>query len=279
MSPRLLRLDAELVRRGLARSREHASELVRSGRVTVNGTIAGKPATGVGTDVPIVVREASDDPGYVSRGGHKLAGALATFQPQGLQVNGRRCLDAGASTGGFTDVLLRAGAGEVVAVDVGYGQLAWSLSQDPRVTVVDRTNIREIDLTTIGRPVDLVVGDLSFISLLLVLEPLISVTSVEGDLVLMVKPQFEVGKERVGKGGVVRDLSLRTDAVATVAARAAALGWGAQSVITSPLPGPSGNVEFFLWLTSAPAVIGAREIDLEVQRSSALGVAKEKAQR
>lgn len=279
MSRRLLRLDAELVRRGLARSRDHASELIRSGRVTVSGTTATKPATGVGTDVPIVVREVNDDPGYVSRGGHKLAGALAAFGSQGLVVAGRRCLDAGASTGGFTDVLLRAGAEEVVAVDVGYGQLAWTLSQDPRVRVHDRTNIREITLATIGQPVDLVVGDLSFISLLLVLEPLINLTRLDGDLVLMVKPQFEVGKDRVGKGGVVRDLSLRAEAVANVAERASTHGWGARGVVTSPLPGPSGNVEFFLWLRAGPAVVGEVEIHGEVQSSSGLGVAAEKAQR
>ncbi len=160
------------------------------------------------TDVALVVSVDPDIPGgeeYVSRGGHKLAGALAAFEPLGLAVAGRRCLDAGASTGGFTDVLLRHGAREVVAVDVGYGQLAWRLRQDERVEVHDRTNVRELDLALIGEPVDLVVGDLSFISLRLVLDALIGVTSEDGDLVLMVKPQFEVGRSRVGKGGVVRE--------------------------------------------------------------------------
>ena len=145
MPPRRLRLDAELVRRGLARSREHASELIAAGRVSVSGAVATKPATGVTTDADLVVREDPDRPDYASRGGHKLAGALAAFGAAGLVVAGRRCLDAGASTGGFTDVLLRAGRGEVVAVDVGYGQLAWSLRHDPRVTVHDRTNVRELD--------------------------------------------------------------------------------------------------------------------------------------
>ena len=158
--PRRLRLDAELVRRGLARSREHAAELIAAGRVSVSGAVAGKPATGVTTDVAIVVREDPDRPDYVSRGGHKLAGALAAFGPQGLEVAGRRCLDAGASTGGFTDVLLRAGAAEVVAVDVGYGQLAWPLRQDDRVTVLDRTNVRDLTVEVLGGPVDVVVGDL-----------------------------------------------------------------------------------------------------------------------
>ena len=260
MPPRRLRLDAELVRRGLARSREHAAELVTSGRVTVSRATATKPATQVTTDVAIVVAEDPDRPDYVSRGGHKLAGALAAFAPLGLSVAGRRCLDAGASTGGFTDVLLRAGAREVVAVDVGYGQLAWSLQSDARVQVHDRTNIRAITTELIGGPVDVVVGDLSFISLALVLEPLVNVTSTDGDLVLMVKPQFEVGKDRVGKGGVVRDPELRAEAVAAVAARALALGWGARAVTTSPLPGPSGNVEFFLWLRRGPAEVTEDDI-------------------
>jgi 23S rRNA (cytidine1920-2'-O)/16S rRNA (cytidine1409-2'-O)-methyltransferase len=263
--PRRLRLDAELVRRGLARSREHAAELVTAGRVTVSGATATKPATQVTTDVAIVVAEDPDRPDYVSRGGHKLAGALAAFEPMGLSVAGRRCLDAGASTGGFTDVLLRAGAREVVAVDVGYGQLAWSLRSDDRVRVHDRTNVRDLTAELIGGPVDVVVGDLSFISLALVLEPLVSVTREDGDLALMVKPQFEVGKERVGKGGVVRDPTLRAEAVVAVAARAAALGWGARAVARSPLPGPSGNVEFFLWLRRGPAVIGDDDIHNAVQ--------------
>lgn len=265
MPPRRLRLDAELVRRGLARSREHAAELVAAGRVSVSGAVATKPATQVTTDVALVVADDPDRPDYVSRGGHKLAGALAAFGPQGLVVEGRRCLDAGASTGGFTDVLLRAGAREVVAVDVGYGQLAWSLRSDERVVVHDRTNIREITLDLVGGPVDLVVGDLSFISLALVLEPLVGVTAADGDLALMVKPQFEVGKDRVGKGGVVRDPALRAEAVVAVADRAAALGWGARSVARSPLPGPSGNVEFFLWLRYGAATVDADDIHSVVQ--------------
>ena len=274
--PRRLRLDQELVRRNLARSREHASELITAGRVKVSGAVARKPATGVTTDVAIVVADDPDTPDYVSRGGHKLAGALAAFGPLGLEVTGRRVLDAGASTGGFTDVLLRAGAAEVVAVDVGYGQLAWRLRQDERVRVHDRTNIRELDLELIGGPVDLVVGDLSFISLELVLDPLLAVTRPDGDLALMVKPQFEVGKDRVGKGGVVRDLALRAEAVTAVAAGAARRGWGARAVTTSPLPGPSGNVEFFLWLRHGEPTIGPDDITAEVERSASLGVAGEK---
>ncbi len=264
MPPRRLRLDAELVRRTLARSRDHACELIADGRVRVSGVVATKPATAVTTDVAIVVTDDPDRPDYVSRGGHKLAGALAAFEPAGLRVAGRRCLDAGASTGGFTDVLLRHGVDQVVAVDVGYGQLAWRLRQDPRVDVHDRTNVRDLDLDTIGGPVDLVVGDLSFISLELVLDALIGVTDPDGDLVLMVKPQFEVGRERVGKGGVVRDPALRAEAVGSVAAASARRGWGARMVTTSSLPGPSGNVEFFLWLRRGPAEIGEADVAAEV---------------
>ncbi|MET3963755.1 23S rRNA (cytidine1920-2'-O)/16S rRNA (cytidine1409-2'-O)-methyltransferase [Marmoricola sp. OAE513] len=267
MPPRRLRLDAELVRRGLARSRDHAAELIADGRVTVQGQRATKPATGVTTDSDLVVRADPDKPDYVSRGGHKLAGALAAFAPRGLSVVGRRCLDAGASTGGFTDVLLRAGAAEVVAVDVGYGQLAWSLQSDDRVHVHDRTNIRELTPDLIGGPVDVVVGDLSFISLRLVLEALIGVTRPDGDLALMVKPQFEVGKDRLGKGGVVRDPAHRADAVLRVAEDAAERGWGAVGVAVSPLPGPSGNVEFFLWLRKGTPSIGEPEITAEASRS------------
>ena len=276
MPPRRLRLDAELVRRGLARSREHAAELVAAGRVRVGGAPATKPATGVTTDVAIVVTTDPDRPDYVSRGGHKLAGALAAFAPRGLMVAGRRCLDAGASTGGFTDVLLRAGAAEVVAVDVGYGQLAWPIRQDERVTVLDRTNVRELTVELVGGPVDLVVGDLSFISLRLVLDALLGVCAADADLALMVKPQFEVGKDRVGKGGVVRDPALRAEAVSRVADEAGARGWGARAVATSPLPGPSGNVEFFLWLSHGPAALDEDDIRAEVDRSADLSVPGEK---
>lgn len=264
------------MRRRLARSREHASELIAARRVKVNGAFAAKPATGVTTDVAIVVVEDPDTPDYASRGGHKLAGALDVFLPCGLVVAGRRCLDAGASTGGFTDVLLRHGAAEVLAVDVGYGQLVWRLRQDERVHVHDRVNIRDLSLELIGDPVDLVVGDLSFISLELVLDALINVAAPGADLALMVKPQFEVGKDRVGKGGVVRDLDLRAEAVGAVAAGAARRGWGARAVTTSPLPGPSGNVEFFLWCTEGEPMIGTDEIATEVQRSARLGTPGEK---
>jgi len=254
------RLDAELVRRKLARSREHASELIAAGRVTVGGTTATKPATQVETGAAVVVAADENDPDYVSRGGHKLAGALAAFTPRGLVVEGRRCLDAGASTGGFTDVLLRAGARQVLAVDVGYGQLAWSLQSDERVVVMDRTNVRELSLEQIGgEPVDLVVGDLSFIPLGLVLPALSACAGPEADLVLMVKPQFEVGRERLGSGGVVRSPQLRREMIEKVAAQGAELRYGVRGVAASPLPGPSGNVEYFLWFRRDAAPLDPAE--------------------
>ncbi|WP_049575654.1 TlyA family RNA methyltransferase [Streptomyces sp. SBT349] len=262
---RLARLDAELVRRKLARSRDHARALIEAGRVTVDGARAAKPATQVATSAALLVTEDGGDPGYVSRGGHKLAGALAAFTPRGLRVAGRRALDAGASTGGFTDVLLRAGAVSVIAVDVGYGQLAWSLRADERVTVRDRTNVRELTLDAIGgRPVDLVVGDLSFIPLHLVLPALVRCAAPGADLVLMVKPQFEVGRERLGSGGVVRSPALRAEAVTAVGARAAEHGLGVAGVTASPLPGPSGNVEYFLWLCAGAPALDPAEVERAV---------------
>jgi 23S rRNA (cytidine1920-2'-O)/16S rRNA (cytidine1409-2'-O)-methyltransferase len=264
-----MRLDAELVRRGLARSREQAGELVAAGLVTVAGQRAAKPATQVTRDAPISIAE-EGEPRYVSRGGHKLAGALAAFGgsgrsvppgngrsvppvkqsgPAGLVVAGRPCLDAGASTGGFTDVLLRAGAAHVVATDVGYGQLAWSLRTDPRVTVLDRVNVRNLDQVETLTPVpELVVADLSFISLTLVLPALVACAAPDADFVLLVKPQFEVGKGRVGAGGVVRDIADRSASVRKVTDAAGQLGLGVLGVTASPLPGPAGNVEYFVWL-------------------------------
>ena len=241
--PRRTRVDAELVRRGLARSRQQAAELIGAGKVSIDGMPAVKPGTAVAVTATLKVVDA--ERGWVSRGAHKLIGALDAF---GIDVDGRRCLDAGASTGGFTEVLLDRGAREVVAVDVGYGQLAWSLRSDSRVVVVERTNVRELTPEAIDGHVDAVVADLSFISLSTVLPALTGCASPGADIVPMVKPQFEVGKGQVGAGGVVQSPELRASAVINVARRAGELGWHAVGVTPSPLPGPSGNVEYFLWL-------------------------------
>jgi 23S rRNA (cytidine1920-2'-O)/16S rRNA (cytidine1409-2'-O)-methyltransferase len=248
--PRRARLDAELVRRGLARSREHAGQLIAEGRVSVAGVAMRKAATAVSTDAAVQVY-ATDEPQWASRGAHKLLGALDVFTPQGLTVAGRRCLDAGASTGGFTDVLLRHGAAHVVAVDVGYGQLAWRLRTDERVTVRDRTNVRTLTPEIIGGRVDLTVADLSFISLRLVLPALVACAADGADLLPMVKPQFEVGRQRLRAGGVVRDPADRADAVLQVVRTAGELGWRLCGVVASPLPGPTGNVEYFVWLKAS----------------------------
>jgi 23S rRNA (cytidine1920-2'-O)/16S rRNA (cytidine1409-2'-O)-methyltransferase len=245
------RLDAELVRRELARSREQAADLIESRSVLVNGIPATKPATQVDAETSIVLAGKRDD--FVSRGGHKLAGALEVFAD--VVVEGKVCLDAGASTGGFTDVLLRQGAKKVIAVDVGYGQLAWELRQDERVVILDRTNIRHLTGDMVGEDVEIVVADLSFISLSLVLPALAAVSKPSADFLLMVKPQFEVGRERLGAGGVVRDPALRRSAVLDVAQSAYDVGLGTMGVAASPLPGPAGNVEYFLWLRrGAPAI-------------------------
>ncbi|MFI7636217.1 TlyA family RNA methyltransferase [Nonomuraea sp. NPDC049400] len=266
---RRIRLDSELVRRGLARSREQAGQLIEAGRVTVGGQQARKPATQVDTASAIVVALSEEGPDYVSRGAHKLLGALEAFES--LRVEGRRCLDAGASTGGFTDVLLRRGAAHVLAVDVGYGQLAWSLRTDERVTVMERLNVRDLAPDMLGEPPTLIVGDLSFISLRLVLPALASVAAPRADFVMLVKPQFEVGKDRVGAGGVVRDPELRKGAVRDAAAKARELGLTVRGVTASPLPGPSGNVEYLLWLGKGEGEPPVADLEAEIQRAVAEG--------
>lgn len=245
--PKLQRLDAELVKRKIARSREHAQEMIKGGRVSVNGMLANKPATGVDGNVSIKV-SVSDDDRWASRGAHKLLGALEAFEPLGVSVEGKVVLDAGASTGGFTDVCLDRGAKTVHAVDVGYGQLIWRLQNDERVNVLDRTNVRTLTPEILDGQADVMVGDLSFISIELVL-PALAVCMREGaDLLPMVKPQFEVGKDRLGHGGVVRSAELRAEVTRNIALAAFKYGLSTKGVVASPLPGPSGNVEFFLWL-------------------------------
>lgn len=239
-----IRLDTLLVERALARSRSQAAALVREGRVRVGGVRINKPAASVRRDVELDVES---DP-WVSRAAHKLLGALDDLQ---VEVPAR-CLDAGASTGGFTQVLLTRGAEQVFAVDVGTDQLAPDLRRDPRVTVHERTNLRDLTLSHVGDlPVHLVVADVSFISLTLLLRPMLAVLDRDGQALLMVKPQFEVGRERLGKGGVVRDAGLRAAAVASVSAAADAEGWRTVGSAESRLPGPAGNVEYFVHLRSA----------------------------
>ena len=255
------RLDVELVRRHLARSREQAQEFIESGFVEVNGLVASKAASQVEESAAIRVNSDPDDD-YVSRGAHKLIGALDAF---GFSVAGKVVLDAGASTGGFSDVLLRRGAAHIYCVDVGYGQLAWKIANDPRVKVMDRFNVRNLVESDLGEKVDLIVADLSFISLSTVLPALAGVLKPTGDALLMVKPQFEVGKELLGPGGVVSDNSLRIDAVNKIANKAFELGLGMAGVVASPLPGPSGNVEYFLWLNRSASAPDITAIEKAVQ--------------
>ncbi|WP_342804135.1 TlyA family RNA methyltransferase [Cellulosimicrobium cellulans] len=255
------RLDGELVRRGLARSRRHAAELVAAGRVTRAGTVLTKPSTAVGPEDLVEVTPDPHDPGYASRAAFKLAGVLDALDasgragageagalPRAPVVDGARCLDLGASTGGFTDVLLRRGAREVVAVDVGHDQLVPALRADPRVVVHEGLNVRDLSPEHVGVVPDVVVGDLSFISLAMVLPAVAGVVGPGTDLLLLVKPQFEVGRERLGSGGVVRDPALHVEVVAAVARHAALVGLRPLAVVPSPLPGPSGNREYFWWL-------------------------------
>ncbi|MCL4236342.1 MAG: TlyA family RNA methyltransferase [Deltaproteobacteria bacterium] len=237
-----IRLDKILADRGLAPSRERAQALVMAGLVDVNGVREDKPGKLITPDARIDVRGA-DHP-YVSRGGVKLAGALDAL---GVDPAGLRCLDVGQSTGGFTDCLLQRGAAHVVGVDVGYGQLDWKLRADPRVTVIERTNARSIAPDVVGDPVDLAVIDVSFISLRLILPAVAACVKDGGRILAMVKPQFEVGRERVGAGGVVRDESARRDAIDSVRAFGRdALGFELAGEADSPIEGPSGNRETFV---------------------------------
>jgi 23S rRNA (cytidine1920-2'-O)/16S rRNA (cytidine1409-2'-O)-methyltransferase len=245
------RLDLELVRRGLARSRGQARALVEAGDVTVDGKPASKPSVPVTTDQQLEVTEAG--PRWVSRAAYKLVGALETFGPQGLEVAGRRCLDVGASTGGFTQVLLHHGASHVIALDVGHGQLVPALADDPRVTDRSRTTVRDLTAADIGGAVDLLVADLSFISLTLVLGTFRGLLADAGDAVVLVKPQFEVGRTRLGKGGIVRAHGDRAWAVTEVARAALSAGLHPRGLARSPIEGTEGNAEYLLWLTPRDA--------------------------
>ena len=263
------RLDAELVRRRLAASRAQAQQLIADGRVTVGGAVAAKAATLVDPADPLELTPAAEEP-YASRGGHKLAGALDALA---MDVAGRTALDAGAAHGGFTDVLLRRGATRVIAVDVAYGQLDWRLRSDPRVVVLERTNVRHLQPADVPPPVpDLVVGDLSFISLTLVLPALVAVAHRDADFLVMVKPQFEAGRAAVGKGGVVRDPDVWREAVERVVAAAGALGLGLGGACASPLPGPSGNIEFFVHLRRGSAGAADSLLDIAIDQGRDLAV-------
>lgn len=244
------RLDVELVRRGLVPSRTRAAEAVASGRVRVSGAPATSPARQVAPDEPITVAVPANE--YVSRGGVKLAAALDTFA---IDVEGRRCVDVGASTGGFTDVLLRRGAAHVVAIDAGRGQLAWKLRTDDRVTVMERTNVRDLGPGSIGTPADVCVADVSFISLRTIAPNLVSLTNDGADFVLLVKPQYEAGRARVGKGGIVRDPAVRAAVVREVVAGLETAGLGVDAITTSPITGADGNVEFFVHARRGPATV------------------------
>jgi 23S rRNA (cytidine1920-2'-O)/16S rRNA (cytidine1409-2'-O)-methyltransferase len=241
----MVRLDQALVARGLARSRTHAAALISEGKVSSAGQVLSKASLQVDDGKDLAVEQTGQD-SYVSRAGHKLAGALDAFPA--ITVAGKRCLDAGASTGGFTDVLLRRGAAHVVAVDVGHGQLVPQLRDDPRVEVHEGLNVRYMSAADIGGTVALTVADLSFISLTLVVLPLALSTEPGGDLVLMVKPQFEIGKDRLGRTGVVTSERERRMAVEKVANAALDAGTDLCGVAASPLPGQDGNVEYFLWI-------------------------------
>ena len=236
------RLDNELVRRGMMRSRAAAQRAIEQGQVLVGGLPAGRPATLVSAETSIAIAPAASR--FVSRGGDKLDGALKRLD---VEVGGRRWLDAGASTGGFTDCLLQRDASKVVAVDVGYGQLDWTLRNEERVHVIERTNVRSLSPEDLPCPIDAVVADLSFISLTTVLPALAGAAPAPGaDFVLLVKPQFEAGKDAVGRGGVVRDPAIWKGALEKVAGAAGSEGLGLVAAVPSHLPGPAGNREFFL---------------------------------
>ena len=245
------RLDLELVERGLAASRQQAQQLIRSGRVRSGTTVLDKPGVAVATSLPLAV---DHPPRFVSRGGEKLVAALEALP---IAVEGRICLDGGISTGGFSDCLLQHGASRVYGIDVGYGQTAWSLRTDPRVVLRERTNLRHLEPAELYEASDpwpdLAVADVSFIALARVLPAIRRLLRRPAEAILLVKPQFEVGPGRVGKGGVVRDPAAHVDAIAGVISAAAELDWQAAGLVGSPITGPAGNHEYLLWLVERGA--------------------------
>lgn len=248
------RLDVHLVAAGSARSRTLAQRWIREGRVRVADQVVRRPSYPVPDGARVEVEGDEDEP--VGRGALKLGAALQRWQGRGLRVAGRRCLDVGASTGGFTQVLLQHGATHVTALDVGHGQLAPELAADPRVRDLPGTNIRDVTPSDLGDPVGLAVVDVSFISLTLVLAPLAALLAPEGDVVLLVKPQFEVGRDALGRGGIVRDPRAREQALLRVAEQACQVGLRPVAAMTSPVTGTHGNIEHLLWLRpGAPGIM------------------------
>ena len=270
-----MRLDRALVDRGLARSRTHAQELIEAGHVTVDGAPASKAALDVNEQS---VLELADHAGahYVSQAALKLLGALDACAPLGLDVRGKDAIDAGASTGGFTQVLLERGARHVTAIDVGHGQLSPIVGGDARVTVVEGVNVRDLTPESPGAGAGVVVADLSFISLKYAIDPLVALAAPSADFLLMVKPQFEVGKQALGTGGVVRDPRKRADAVAGVVAHMRHSGLTIHNIEPSVLVGPAGNQEFFVWGSGSWQARGAsapRALDdSEISRAIAVAV-------
>ncbi len=240
------RLDVLLVDLGLMPSREQSQKVIRAGWVQVDQTVIDKPGTEIQESANILIKQRSP---YVSRGGEKLAGALAVFN---IDLSDRICFDGGISTGGFTDYLLQNGVQKVYGIDVGYGQLAWGIRIDPRVVLRERTNLRYLKPEELYQPEDMIpnlaVLDLSFISLTMVLEPLWHLLAVPREVLLLVKPQFEAGRDLVGKNGVVRDTKVRADAIAKVMDSALNLGWKYKGITPSPIQGAAGNWEYWLWL-------------------------------
>ncbi len=255
------RLDVELVRRGLVPSRTRAVEAIDAGRVLVGGAPASTPARQVDGGEAIALL-ATDGPEFVSRGGHKLAAGLDAFA---IDAAGRYALDVGASTGGFTDCLLQRGAAHVYAVDVGRSQLAWSLRQDDRVTVMERTNVRYLEVGVFAPVPDLCVADVSFVSLRTIAPNLVALTADDTDYVLLVKPQYEAGRARVGRRGIVRDPDVHAAVLREVVAGLDDAGLGIEAVIPSPLRGADGNVEFVVRARRRPSSVAEAALDAAVQ--------------
>lgn len=267
MTAKKERLDLLLVARGLAASREQAQRLIMAGEVEVDGVRHDKPGRSVAQDAAITVRAPLP---YVSRGGLKLAAALDAFA---FDVTGLLAADVGASTGGFTDCLLQRGAARVYAIDVGYGQLAWKLQSDPRVVVLDRTNVRHLEALPDGVLADLAVIDASFISLALVLPATLRLLRPDGQVIALIKPQFEAGADQVGKGGVVRDPKVHRRVLTETCALAASLALTVAGLTVSPAPGPAGNIEFLIWLRRSQ--INAPPSDPEPLIDAALSAAQQ----